>query len=118
MKKNKIKALWRADKPVLNGWLSIASSFTAEIMAAQGYDSLTVDLQHGALDYQSALSMFQAMRASEIGLSDTSGRLLTSPDRKLPPRCGVAWISGAPDSTVTLCVSEPSSSEKFSAMTS
>ena len=66
MKKNNIKALWRADKPVINGWLSIASSFTAEIMAAQGYDSLTVDLQHGALDYQSALSMFQAMRASDV----------------------------------------------------
>jgi 4-hydroxy-2-oxoheptanedioate aldolase len=66
MKRNRIKALWAEGKPVLNGWLSIASAFSAEIMAAQGYDSVTVDLQHGALDYQAALSMFQAMRASDV----------------------------------------------------
>ncbi len=66
MKKNRIKALWRDGKAALNGWLSIANPFTAEIMAAQGYDSITVDLQHGAVDYQAALSMFQAMRASDV----------------------------------------------------
>jgi 4-hydroxy-2-oxoheptanedioate aldolase len=63
---NKVKALWESGKPALNGWLSIASPFTAEIMAEQGYDSLTVDLQHGALDHQAALGMFQAMRASGV----------------------------------------------------
>lgn len=64
MIKNNVKQLWTEDKPALNGWLSIGNSFSAEIMAAQGFDSLTVDLQHGALDYSSALPMFQAMRAS------------------------------------------------------
>jgi 4-hydroxy-2-oxoheptanedioate aldolase len=63
MKPNQIKALWAQGKPVLNGWLSIANSFTAEIMAAQGYDSLTIDLQHGVVDYQAAVGMFQAMQA-------------------------------------------------------
>jgi 4-hydroxy-2-oxoheptanedioate aldolase len=38
-------------------------------MAAQGYDSLTVDIQHGALDYSSLLPMFQAMRAAGVVLS-------------------------------------------------
>lgn len=66
MKRNGIKALWREGKAALNGWLSIGSPFTAEIMAAQGYDSLTIDLQHGALDYHAALGMFQAMRASDV----------------------------------------------------
>ena len=64
MIKNGVKELWSAGKPALNGWLSVGNSFTAEIMAAQDFDSLTVDLQHGALDYSSALPMFQAMRAS------------------------------------------------------
>ncbi|MEP0562914.1 MAG: aldolase/citrate lyase family protein [Paracoccaceae bacterium] len=64
MIKNGLKELWSAGKPALNGWLSIGNSFTAEIMAAQDFDSLSVDLQHGALDYSSALPMFQAMRAS------------------------------------------------------
>lgn len=41
MKKNKVKALWAEGKPVVNGWLSIGNSFSAEIMATQGYDSLS-----------------------------------------------------------------------------
>ena len=61
---NKLKALWAAGKPALNGWCSIGNAFTAEIMAAQGFDSVTVDMQHGALDYAALLPMFQAMRAS------------------------------------------------------
>lgn len=65
MKRNNLKALWEGGKPVINGWLSIASAFTAEIMAAQGYDSITIDLQHGLLGYEAATSMLQAMRASE-----------------------------------------------------
>ncbi len=66
MIKNKIKQSWVEGRPTINGWLSIANSFTAEIMAAQGYDSIGIDLQHGAVDYQAALSMLQAMRASGV----------------------------------------------------
>ena len=61
---NKLKLLWAKGNPSLNGWCSIGNSFTAEIMAAQGFDSVTIDMQHGALDYSSLLPMFQAMRAS------------------------------------------------------
>ena len=61
---NALKAKWAGGEATINGWLSIGNPFTAEIMAAQGYDSLTVDVQHGALDYSSMLPMFQAMRAS------------------------------------------------------
>lgn len=62
--KNALKEIWGRGAPVLNGWCSIGSPFTAEIMAAQGFDSLTVDGQHGALGYSEALTMLQAMRAS------------------------------------------------------
>ena len=61
---NKLKALWAEGKPAINGWCSIGNPFTAEIMAAQGFDSITIDMQHGALDYSNLLPMFQAMRAS------------------------------------------------------
>ncbi|MDP7564433.1 MAG: aldolase/citrate lyase family protein, partial [Arenicellales bacterium] len=64
MQKNRLRQLWDRGKPALNGWCSIGNSFTAEIMAAQGYDSVTVDMQHGALDYSALLPMLQAMRAS------------------------------------------------------
>lgn len=65
---NPIKTRWAAGKPIINGWLSIASSFSAEIMAAQGFDTVTVDLQHGMVDTQSMVGMFQAMRASKVGI--------------------------------------------------
>lgn len=66
MIKNGVKELWSNGKPVLNGWLSIANAFSAEIMAAQGYDSMTVDLQHGIIDYPDSVAMLQAMRASNV----------------------------------------------------
>lgn len=66
MLRNKLKQTWAAGKPTINGWLSIGNPFTAEIMAAQGYDSLTIDIQHGALDYSAALTMLQAVRASGV----------------------------------------------------
>ena len=64
MTPNGIRRLWSEGKPVLNGWLSIGNPFTAEIMAAQGYDALTIDQQHGFLGYEAAAAMMQAIRAS------------------------------------------------------
>ncbi|MBL1435851.1 MAG: 2,4-dihydroxyhept-2-ene-1,7-dioic acid aldolase [Rhodobacteraceae bacterium] len=64
MIKNGLKQLWANGEPAINGWLSIGNPFTAEIMAAQDYDCVTIDMQHGALDYAAALPMLQAMRAS------------------------------------------------------
>ncbi|WP_149139546.1 HpcH/HpaI aldolase family protein [Gemmobacter caeruleus] len=66
MFENKLKKIWAEGRPALNGWLSIGNAFTAEIMAAQGYDSITIDIQHGALDYSSVLPMFQVMRGSGV----------------------------------------------------
>ncbi|MBN9045278.1 MAG: 2,4-dihydroxyhept-2-ene-1,7-dioic acid aldolase [Rhizobiales bacterium] len=63
---NRLRKIWSEGRPAVNGWLSIGNAFTAEIMAAQGYDSVTVDMQHGALDYSAALPMMQAMRASGV----------------------------------------------------
>jgi 4-hydroxy-2-oxoheptanedioate aldolase len=61
---NGIRRIWAEGKPVLNGWLSIGNPFTAEIIAAQGYDAVTIDLQHGLVGYEMATSMLQALKAS------------------------------------------------------
>jgi 4-hydroxy-2-oxoheptanedioate aldolase len=66
MIKNGLRTLWNRGEPALNGWLSIANSFSAEVMAAQNFDSLTVDTQHGIVDYADAVTMLQAMRASGV----------------------------------------------------
>jgi len=63
---NALKEKWQKGHATLNGWLSIGNSFTAEIMAEQGFDSLTVDIQHGFLDYSDAGNMLQAIRASGV----------------------------------------------------
>ena len=61
MRENTLKAIWARGDAVVNGWLSIPSAFSAEIMAHQGFDSLTVDMQHGVVDYQTAVTMLQAV---------------------------------------------------------
>jgi 4-hydroxy-2-oxoheptanedioate aldolase len=66
MFKNRLKTLWSNGIGTINAWLSLGNSFTAEIMAAQGYDSVTIDMQHGALDASDLLPMLQAMRASGV----------------------------------------------------
>jgi 4-hydroxy-2-oxoheptanedioate aldolase len=58
---NTLKSIWARGDAVVNGWLAIPSAFSAEVMAHQGFDSLTVDLQHGVVDYQTAVTMFQAI---------------------------------------------------------
>ena len=66
MIKNSVKQKWVEGRKTANGWLSIGNPFTAEIMAAAGFDSLTIDVQHGFLDYSEARSMLQAIRASGV----------------------------------------------------
>src|SRR5262249_44224639 len=61
VRENRLKTLWKRGETVVNGWLSIPTAFTAEVMAHQGFDSLTVDMQHGVVDYQVAVSMFQGI---------------------------------------------------------
>ena len=51
---------------VLNGWLHVPSSFSAEVMAHAGWDSLTVDLQHGPPDLGSVVPMFQAISTTDV----------------------------------------------------
>jgi 4-hydroxy-2-oxoheptanedioate aldolase len=63
---NKVKEIWAAGKVVVNGWLAIPSGFSAEVMAQCGFDSVTVDMQHGVQDYQSMIQCFQAMQAYPV----------------------------------------------------
>ena len=66
MRKNKLKQIFKEKKFVVNGWLQIPSSFSAEVMAHQGWDSLTIDMQHGVIDYPNALQMLQAISTTDV----------------------------------------------------
>jgi 4-hydroxy-2-oxoheptanedioate aldolase len=63
---NTVKEKWAKGEVTHGAWLSIPSSFSAEVMAHQGFDWVCIDMQHGVIDYQVALTMLQA-----IGTTDT-----------------------------------------------
>jgi 4-hydroxy-2-oxoheptanedioate aldolase len=64
VRENNVRAIWKRGGAVINGWLGIPSSVAAENMAQAGWDALTVDLQHGLVDYQAAVGMLQAISTS------------------------------------------------------
>ena len=66
MRKNKLKKLFKEGKAAINGWIEIPSSYSAEAMAHQGLDSLTIDLQHGAISQSDILQIFQAISTTEV----------------------------------------------------
>jgi 4-hydroxy-2-oxoheptanedioate aldolase len=66
VRENTLKTIWARGDAVVNGWLAIPSAFSAEVMAHQGFDSLTVDMQHGVVDYQVAVTMLQAISTTAV----------------------------------------------------
>jgi 4-hydroxy-2-oxoheptanedioate aldolase len=65
MRPNRLRTLWQADQSAINGWLAVPSAFSAEVMAHQGWDSLTIDLQHGVIDYTAMVGMLQAISTTD-----------------------------------------------------
>jgi 4-hydroxy-2-oxoheptanedioate aldolase len=53
--------LWSEGRASLNCWLGIPSALAAEATARQGWDTVTLDLQHGLLDYRAAVEMLGAI---------------------------------------------------------
>lgn len=64
MRPNLIKARHAAGQPMINAWLSIPSAYAAELVASQGFDCVTVDLQHGMIGFDAAVTMLQAISAT------------------------------------------------------
>lgn len=61
MRANEVKRRWQAGEAIVNGWLAIPNSFSAELMAHAGWDAITIDMQHGIVDYQAMVTMLQAI---------------------------------------------------------
>jgi 4-hydroxy-2-oxoheptanedioate aldolase len=61
MRANNLRTIWQSGGAAVNGWLAIPNSFATEVMAHQGWDTLTIDLQHGVVDYQAMVTMLQAI---------------------------------------------------------
>ena len=59
-----LREKWAAGEETLGLWLSVPSFVTAEITARQPVDYVCVDTQHGVIDYQTSVSMIQAIELS------------------------------------------------------
>ena len=61
---NNLLEIWGEDLPVINTWLSLPNSFIAESFGKMGWDSITIDMQHGQNDYTTSIPMLQALANS------------------------------------------------------
>ncbi len=64
MRKNTLKQKMLASEGTTNGWCAFGSSYSAEILGHAGFDSVTVDMQHGMFDFNAVLPMLQALSAT------------------------------------------------------
>ncbi len=61
---NEVKRKLKEKGKVSAAWLHMASSISAEIMANAGFDVLVIDVEHSPVDYQTVLSMCQAIKST------------------------------------------------------
>jgi 4-hydroxy-2-oxoheptanedioate aldolase len=62
---NRLRAITASGGAAINGWLAIPSVLSAEVMAHQGWDSLTIDMQHGMIDYNDLAPMLAAISTTQ-----------------------------------------------------
>ena len=54
-------------RKLFGSWINSGSSIVSELMALQGFDFLTVDVEHSAVDVPQVLHIIQGIRASNRG---------------------------------------------------
>lgn len=58
MKKNPVKRLLREGQPTFGTWLSLGDLYATRVLARQGFDWLTLDIEHSAIDWSQAAMIF------------------------------------------------------------
>ena len=61
MKTNPVKRLLRERKPTFGTWLSLGDLYATRVLARSGFDWLTLDLEHSAIDWSQAAMIFAAV---------------------------------------------------------
>ena len=65
MRANRLREAWAAGRAVTNVWVSLGGILPAEILAHQGWDSLTIDMQHGQADFAGVVQMLTAISTTD-----------------------------------------------------
>jgi len=61
MKTNPVKEKLRRGEPSFGTWLSLGDLYAARVLARLGFDWLTLDLEHSAIDWAQAATIFGAV---------------------------------------------------------
>jgi 4-hydroxy-2-oxoheptanedioate aldolase len=61
MKSNPVKEKLRSGQPTFGTWLSMGDLYATRVLARSGFDWLTLDLEHSAIDWSRATTLFAAI---------------------------------------------------------
>jgi 4-hydroxy-2-oxoheptanedioate aldolase len=61
MKTNPVKKKLREGKPTFGTWLSLGDLYATRVLARAGFDWLTLDIEHSAIDWSQAAMIFAAV---------------------------------------------------------
>ncbi len=61
MRKNKLREIWSNGNSTINGWLGLPNTMSAEVVANAGFESVTIDMQHGCVPFEQVVPMLQAI---------------------------------------------------------
>ncbi len=65
-RENALLKTWQDGRGTVNGWLSLPDANCTEAMAHAGWDSLTIDMQHGLVGYTDAVNMLRAISTTDV----------------------------------------------------
>jgi 4-hydroxy-2-oxoheptanedioate aldolase len=65
MRRNLVKEQWRRGEPSVGTWLALGNPLAAELLAHVGFDWLTVDMEHNAIDLADTQAIFQAVATTD-----------------------------------------------------
>lgn len=60
-----LKTRWAAGETTLGAWCMMPGAMSAEALGKAGFDWVLIDMQHGCMDYETALSMIRAVDLSD-----------------------------------------------------
>ena len=103
MRANTIRERWTDRRPATNAWCSIGSPYSAEILAASGYDAVTVDLQHGMFGVDAFTPIINSPEAGILGVNRIRDDVAWEGDKPVKQqrmRLSLTWdhrvVDGAP----------------------
>jgi 2-keto-3-deoxy-L-rhamnonate aldolase RhmA len=63
---NKVKQKLSAGQVSIGGWVQIGHPAVVEIMAKAGFDWIAVDNEHGIIDLETGMNLFNAMKTDDV----------------------------------------------------